>query len=202
MEHDPGVEGNERLTAASAALLFVLLAVEGLTIVFLRPLFDVHVFVGMLLVPVLVAKLASTGYRFLRYYAGAPAYRRKGPPHPALRLLAPLLVAATVVLMASGILLVVEPTHSALLITVHQASFVVWFALASVHVLAYVWRLPRALAPDWRRSRLSAVRRGGPGRWATRLRRGWTLAALAAGVALAAVTLPLAGPWLSGATPR
>ena len=56
-----GVDGNERLTAGAAVVLFVLLAVEGVTIVFLRPLFSVHVFVGMLLIPPVALKLGSTG---------------------------------------------------------------------------------------------------------------------------------------------
>ncbi len=33
-----GPEGNERLTAATAAVLFLLLAAEGVTILFIRPL--------------------------------------------------------------------------------------------------------------------------------------------------------------------
>ena len=51
-------------------------------------------FVGLLLIPPVVLKLASTGYRFVRYYAGARAYREKGPPPLPLRLLAPVLVAS------------------------------------------------------------------------------------------------------------
>ena len=46
-----GVEGNRRLTTATAVLLLVLLAVEGVTILRLRLLLSVHMFVGMLLIP-------------------------------------------------------------------------------------------------------------------------------------------------------
>ena len=49
-------------------MLLVLLAVEGVTILFLRPLLSVHIFVGMLLIPPVALKLGSTGYRFVRYY--------------------------------------------------------------------------------------------------------------------------------------
>ena len=45
----------------------------------------------MLIAPVLL-KLASTGYRLLRYYGRSRAYREKGPPRLPLRLLAPVLV--------------------------------------------------------------------------------------------------------------
>jgi hypothetical protein len=58
---DADVEGNARLTAASAAVLLVVLL-----------------------------KVGSTCWRFARYYGGAPAYRRKGPPPVVLRLLGPV----------------------------------------------------------------------------------------------------------------
>src|SRR6266700_2655738 len=44
-----------------------------------------HMFVGLLLIPPVALKLASTGYRFVRYYTASPAYRRKAPP-PRVRL--------------------------------------------------------------------------------------------------------------------
>ena len=69
-----GPDGNERLTAAVAVVLVVLLAVEGATSLRIGQLLRVHMFVGTLLVPVVVLKLASTGWRFLRYYAGSAAY--------------------------------------------------------------------------------------------------------------------------------
>ena len=46
-----GVEGNARLTASVAVVLFVLLAAEGVTILRIRPLLTPHVFIGMLLAP-------------------------------------------------------------------------------------------------------------------------------------------------------
>ncbi|MHB8449036.1 MAG: hypothetical protein ACYDAQ_00970 [Mycobacteriales bacterium] len=184
-----GTEGNERLTAATGAVLVVLLAVEGVTIVFLRPLFGLHVFVGMLLVPLVLAKLASTGYRFVRYYTGAGEYQQKGPPQPLLRLLGPVVVLSTIVVFVSGIVLVVGGSHSRLLIGVHKASFVLWFAAMTVHVLTYVWRVPRLVGKDWsRRARDTLAGR--------RTRRLVLVAALAAGVALGAATLPQAAPWL------
>ena len=178
--------GNERLTAATGAVLFVLLAVEGVTILFLRPLLSVHVFVGALLVPPVLLKLASTGYRFARYYSGGESYRRAGPPHPLLRILAPVLVLSTVTLFASGIALVVAGPPSGLLVGLHKASFVVWLAAAGVHVLAYVRRVPQLALADWR----SRAALGG--RTARRL---LVAGAVAAGIALGADLLPLAGRW-------
>jgi hypothetical protein len=85
---ESGPTANERLTAISAVLLIVLLALEGVTILGIRPLLSWHVFVGMLLIPPVTLKLASTGYRFWRYYTGRPDYVLRGPPHVLLRLLA------------------------------------------------------------------------------------------------------------------
>ena len=57
-----GPDGNERLTGSTAAILFVLLAAEGLTIVGgIRTLLSAHVFIGMLLIPPVALKLGSTG---------------------------------------------------------------------------------------------------------------------------------------------
>lgn len=74
---DEGVKANTRLTAPDAAVLLVPLAAEGVTILSVRQLISPDVFIGMLLIPPVLVKIGSTGYRFVRYYAGAPAYRRE-----------------------------------------------------------------------------------------------------------------------------
>jgi hypothetical protein len=91
-----GVARNERLTGTTAVVLLVLLAVEGVTILFIRPLLSWHIFVGMLLIPPVALKLATTTYRMARYYRGSLLYVRRGAPPFLLRALAPLVVAATV----------------------------------------------------------------------------------------------------------
>jgi hypothetical protein len=70
-------------------VLLVLLAAEGLTILRVRSLLSVHVLIGTVLVPPVLLKVGSTGHHLARYYLGSPAYRRKGPPPPVLRLLRP-----------------------------------------------------------------------------------------------------------------
>ncbi len=180
--------GNERLTTATAAVLLVLLAVEGVTIVLLRPLLSVHVFVGMLLIPPVLLKLASTGYRFARYYAASSAYRLQGPPQLLMRLLAPMLVPATVALFATGVALLVLGPDGGWVLGLHKASFVVWFVVMSAHVLVYARRIPR-LAAATIRGRVARARGG-------RARIALVLGILFAGIVLAAATLPLADPWL------
>jgi hypothetical protein len=181
-----GPEGNARLTGMTAVVLLVLLAVEGLTLLSLQSFLSWHIVVGMLLVPVVLLKLASTGWRFARYYRGSPAYRETGPPVLPLRLLGPVVVAATVGLFTTGVALAVRGPGGGLLLLLHKASFVVWLGACGIHVLGHVARIPRLVMPDLR---------GGEGVGASRLRLGAVAAAVVAGAILAVLTVPLIGPW-------
>src|SRR5213593_1245114 len=136
-----GPEQNSRLTALAGAVLLVLLAIEAVTLISLRALLSWHIFVGVVVVPVVLLKLGSTGYRFFRYYTRRPDYVRAGPPHPLLRLLGPVVVLATVVLLGTGIALIAVGPGGGLVLTLHQASFVVWLAALGAHVLGHVGRL-------------------------------------------------------------
>ncbi len=71
-------------------------------------------------------KLASTGWRFLRYYTGNKPYRLEGPPRLLLRVLAPLLIASTLSLFGSGVVLIIVGHGGGLLLSLHAASFAVW----------------------------------------------------------------------------
>ena len=75
-----GPAGNEILTSATALVLTVLLLAEGVTIVRMHGLVTAHMFIGMVLIPPVLLKLGSTGWRFARYYTGSRPYREKGPP--------------------------------------------------------------------------------------------------------------------------
>jgi hypothetical protein len=143
-----GLEGNARLTALTGAVLMVLLAVEGITLISLRSMLSWHIFVGLLVVPVVALKLGSTGYKIYRYYTRRADYVEAGPPHLLLRLLGPVVVVSTIALLTSGIVLIVEKPGAGLTLLVHKASFVVWFGALGAHVLAHLKRLPRALRSD------------------------------------------------------
>jgi hypothetical protein len=185
-----GVAGNARLTGAAAVALLVLLAAEGVTIPFIGPLIGPHVFIGMLLIPPVLLKLGSTGYRFARYYTGGPSYVQKGPPPLLLRLLAPGVVLTTLVLFGTGVALLIDGPPSESLIFAHKLSFIAWFALMTLHVLGHVLELPSLAGADWRRGGPPEARLAGAGL------RALTLAsAILAGVALAALTLSAAQPW-------
>jgi hypothetical protein len=172
------------LTSIVGATLLVLLAIEGATIPAIQPLLSVHIFVGMLLLGPVSLKLASTGYRFVMYYAGSSQYVREGPPAPLMRLLvAPVLVLSTLTLFGTGVVLLAVP-HRGMIVGLHKASFIVWFGATTIHVLAYALRAGRRILAEWSRP--------AGGRQA---RLAVTGIALAVGIFTALVTYPLAHPW-------
>jgi hypothetical protein len=142
--------GNERLTALAGIVLVALTVVEFATIVFgVHSFMSLHVFVGFVLIPPIVLKLASTGWRFARYYTGTIAYVVRGPPLLAMRLLAPFLVAATIVLFASGVAMgVLHGDGLAVARRLHGPASVVWLALVGVHALVYLQRALTSSAED------------------------------------------------------
>jgi hypothetical protein len=171
-----GSAGNEQLTAIVAAVLLPLLLAEGATLLNVRGLLTVHAFVGMLLVPVVAVKVASAGWRMFRYYAGSEEYVLRGPPQVAIRVIvAPVLVASTVILFGTGIALLALDQTEGKLVGLHKASFVVWVGALGIHFLTRVGLLWRALS-----SRLPGLS----------VRLVAASLSVVAGVALAALTLP------------
>jgi hypothetical protein len=187
-----GAEGNAHLTRLSALALLVLLAAEGVTLLKIHKLITLHVFIGMLLVPPVVVKIGSTGWRFARYYRGNPAYRRKGPPPVLLRLLGPVVVLLTVVVLGSGIALLVVPhSFGRQMLFIHKASFVLWFGAMAIHVLGHIVETAQMAPADLARRTRRQVRGAGA--------RTWTVAgSLVVGVILGVVMLPSVGHWLAG----
>lgn len=187
-----GPEGNARLTGMTAVVLLVLLATEGVTLLQLGSLFTVHVVVGMVLVPFVVLKLATTGWRMVHYYLGAAPYRARGAPPLLLRLLGPFLVVVTVTVFASGIALMFVP-HGlrSNMLFVHKASFVLWFGAMTVHVLGHVLDTSSLAPADFVARTRSQVHGAGARLWAL-------ASCLVAGVLLALVMAPTIAPWLAG----
>jgi hypothetical protein len=194
-----GTTGNERLTTVVGATLIVLLVVIGLTIVRIGQLLSVHLFVGMLVIPPVLLKMSSTGYRFLRYYTGNPRYREKGPPKLALRAIAPMVVLSTLVVFVSGVvLLFAGPSARATWFPIHKDSFFVWIAFIAVHLLGHLPSMPAVLRADYsRHPGYDDEEAGGD----VTGRAGRVLAlssALVAGVVLAILVIGQFGPWING----
>jgi hypothetical protein len=187
-----GTTGNERLTAATGVVLVVLLAIIGLTLLRMRTLLWVHLFVGLLLIGPVALKMASTGYRFARYYTHNSAYRLKGPPAAALRALAPAVVLTTVIVFASGVwLLLAGPGTRSTVTPIHKVSFIAWLVFTGLHVLGHLSEMRAPLLADYgHEARLSSDVTGRAGR---------TLAlggALVAGAVLAVLLIPEFATWM------
>jgi hypothetical protein len=128
-------------------LLLPLFGAELLTLLSLEGLLSWHIAIGVILIPPALVKTASTGWRILRYYAGAEVYRQAGPPPLLLRVLGPLVVLTTLSLLGTGVLLLLVGPSGAFtplvtvagqrisVLTLHQASTVAWAVATGLHVL-------------------------------------------------------------------
>jgi hypothetical protein len=205
-----GAEGNERLTAMTGAVLLILLLVECYTILKIGRLLTLHVFLGMLLLGPVTLKAGAVLYRFARYYGGSAPYRQKGPPAPLPRVIGPIIMLLTACVFGSGVMLaVIGPSYGppSGWLTVHRISFIAWAFFIAIHVLTYVWRLPRLLAAEARGASVPPDEtdgRVGAGRHAHRALRvlggrgtrlALLIASLLAGLVIALLTVHLVGKW-------
>ena len=184
-QRQPGVTRNEHLTASAGAILYVLFAAVVATVLDISNLLSEHYLVGFLLIPPVILKLASTGYRFVRYYAGSKPYRLAGAPPLVLRfIVAPILVASTVGVLATGVeLWLFGLRFGSGWMPVHTLSAVVMLLAVAPHLLAHVRRSVEVLQGDI----------------ATRAREGsersLVFGSLLLGAALAAASLLYASPF-------
>jgi hypothetical protein len=153
LRHDPieprtgGPAGNARLTAWVGLLLLAGFVAECATLLSLHAMLSAHFLIGGVLIPLVLLKTATTGWRIGRYYLGAAPYRTAGPPPLLLRVLGPLVVLTGLAVLGTGLALIplgqssfttivtVAGNHVDAL-TLHQLSFVVWLVVTGAHVLA------------------------------------------------------------------
>src|SRR5579859_765847 len=189
---DEGVVGNGRLTSVNGMVLLILLAVEGFTILGVRQMITLHIYLGILLVGPILLKCVSTMYRFARYYAGAGAYVRKGAPALALRITGPVVIVTSLTVLGTGIALIYTgPQHRQPWLTLHKASFIIWVVAMTVHVLGHV---VEASLTTWHELQRTSDR----GARQRRLRTIAITVSLVAGVGLATGLMPSAHAWTSG----
>ena len=183
-----GTDGNELLTKATAAVLVLLLVAIGVTVINMHGLRNVHMWLGLLLIPPVLLKMGSTGYRFARYYTHSRPYRLKGPPELPMRLLAIVLVPSTVAVFVTGVVLMFDGHKVGWLLEFHKVSFIVWGVMFGVHFLVYIPRVARSLTEDWTAGRRAAVPGAGL--------RGFLVAiSVGAGLGLALALLPTIENW-------
>ena len=114
-----------------------------------------------------------------------------------LRLIAPIVVLTTVVVFASGIVLLFGgPGSGATWLPIHKVSFIVWLVFTALHVLGHLPQMPaalRAARPGEGRARRTA---GDTGRWIA------LAGAIVGGVVLAIAVISHFGVWTThGAFP-
>ncbi|MCW2675954.1 MAG: hypothetical protein JWR70_994 [Modestobacter sp.] len=197
-----GPAGNAQLTAWTGVLLLTLVIAELITLLDINGLISWHVALGVLLIPVALLKTTSSGWRIVRYYTGHVAYRRAGPPPTLLRFLGPFVVAATLALLASGVVLITVGSERGrrtlftllgqrvALVTVHQALFIAFAVLAGLHLLARAVRVVELITGRATRALRGASRVPGWGRRGTIY-----FATAAIGAVAVVVLLPLVGDW-------
>jgi hypothetical protein len=184
-----GPDGNRRLTAVLGALLLVGTTAElGTLMLGLQRTLSLHIAIGVALIPVVALKLASTGWRMLRYYTHAATYRREGPPRPFLRAIAPLVVGSTVALLGSGVGLILVGPKAQYFRSVHGASFALFLILVGVHAVAHLPKIRRFALADWITGRPMDGQL---------VRRSAVTFAVITGGALAVAALQSAGPWVT-----
>lgn len=195
-----GPAGNARLTAWCGLVLLVVFGIECVTLISLRTMLTAHIVIGVFLVPLVLLKSATTGWRIARYYLGSAAYRSAGPPPLVLRVLGPMVVLTGLAVLGSGLALIPlgPATFSPVLtvaglgldaLTIHQASFAAWLVVTGLHVLLRTTTAVRlAAGTDTRPHPV-------PG---TLARLGALMTTLVLGAAASAGVLQLSGAWTAG----
>jgi hypothetical protein len=194
-----GPAGNARLTAWAGLLLLVLFVVECVTLLGLRQMITVHILVGTVLVPLVLLKTGTTGWRIVRYYTHDRLYLAAGPPPLLIRLLGPLVVLTGLAVLGTGLALVPlgDSSFNALFtaagqridpLTLHKAAFVAWLVVTGAHTLVRL--VPATILVAGRTSR-SAVD-GGRSRMAV------PAVTLVVGVVAAVLVLQASDSWTTG----
>jgi hypothetical protein len=157
------------------------------TILFIGHLLPEHYLLGFLLLPPLVLKLGTTGYRFGLYYSGSQIYREAGPPPILLRLgVAPVLVVSTIAVFVTGLeLWLFGLRFGDGWTTAHTLSAVVFVIAVGLHLAGHFRRSAMATIQDidtpWTREAFT--------------RRSLVLAGLVLGAALALASLLYVTPF-------
>ena len=147
---DVAVLRNQQLTAINGVVVYLLILAIVVTVLNISRYLTAHYVLGLLLVPPVVLKLGSTGYRFWRYYAGSAAFRLAGPPPFVLRFITgPILVVATAATLATGIeLWLVGLRFGSAWTIAHTLSAVAMLVAVTVHLVGHTRMSSAALKDD------------------------------------------------------
>ena len=142
---EPDFRLSRFIVVLSGLVSLLLLAAAVVTILSLDTLWRWHEAAGFALLPVLAAKLVPIGVRAVRYYWSG--LRRRWtqtapsggitPPVLIARLTAPALVAATALLLGSGIVMWHTGDQRSLASTVHNVSAIAGGVLLALHIACH-----------------------------------------------------------------
>lgn len=196
-----GPAGNARLTGWLGMLALVVVAAELVTLLNVNGWMAWHAGIGVVLTAIVLLKVASTGWRMVRYYFGSAPYVAAGPPPLLLRLLGPFVVLSSLGVLGTGFALIAlgrrssEQTLFSVVgqavspVTLHQGFFILFGVFVGLHILARV--VPSAVLISGR-SRLGAARTSVPGRAA---RFGILMGGMVAALVAVTLVLPTVTDW-------
>jgi hypothetical protein len=138
------VAGNLILTSHAGLVILFFLILLYFTGLEFAPLRGVHFGLGFALIPILLVKLGSTGWRAVNYYFDRAPYRAAGPPWLLPRIMALPLTVCAVVATISGVVLWATGTDRGTWATVHIYSVISLAVVVVVHLAIYTRKAFRA----------------------------------------------------------
>jgi hypothetical protein len=138
------VTGNLILTSHAGLVILFFLVLLYFTGLEFAPLRAVHFGLGFALIPILLVKLGSTGWRAVNYYVDRNPYRAAGPPWLLPRIMALPLTLFTVAATISGVVLWAAGTDRGTWATVHVYSVIALAVVTVVHLAIYTRKAFRA----------------------------------------------------------
>lgn len=138
------VVSNLILTSHAGLVILFLLVLLYFTGLEFAPLRGVHFGLGFALIPILLVKLGSTGWRAVNYYFDRDPYRAAGPPWLLPRVMALPLTLCAVMATISGVVLWATGTDRGTWATVHICSVISLAAVVVVHLIIYTRKAFRA----------------------------------------------------------
>ena len=138
------VAGNLILTSHAGLVILFFLVLLYFTGLEFTPLRVVHFGLGFALIPILLVKLGSTGWRAVNYYFDRDPYRAAGPPWLLPRIMALPLTACAVAATISGVVLWATGTDRGTWATIHIYSVLSLAVVVVVHLAIYTRKAFRA----------------------------------------------------------
>lgn len=138
------VAGNLILTSHAGLVVLFFLILLYFTGLEFAPLRGVHFGLGFALIPILLVKLGSTGWRAVNYYFDRDPYRAAGPPWLLPRIMALPLTLCAIAATISGVVLWATGTDRGTWATVHIYSVISLAVVVVVHLAIYTRKAFRA----------------------------------------------------------